>query len=540
MLPVAFGLKRDQAGLRDAALARATGGPDYGRWLSTEQIATYGAASGVAESAFEVLTQAGFAGAIDPTRGLIIGQMSVQDAEALLGVDMIVTPGDVAVVKPARAPAVPRALSTWVTEVVGLALAVPGSAVASPDSGAATAATPSAKASAPTSAGAAATPPPAPPCPAPVALTRELNDVYGLGPLQEASRGGKGVTIALLQIDQTSQRALQLFSDCFGVRIPPVTTVAVDGSDPYVFGPTAEESTLDIVAASLLAPDLEGIRSYQFNPRSSVLFPLAAAVADGLRPGGPQVISTSVGVCDQQLRREAINLSEWVLAAAAAAGMTVIASAGDTGSSACVPGTTAQSSQYPASSPMVLAVGGTEFVNAAGIRREEVWNDSPALAQAGGGSEVSSLPRPDYQRGVPGAGEGAARVVPDVAFVAAPATFGPIPVCTDDGHCVHKVVGGTSATAPGLAAAVSELADALTPGTEEPRRLGLLNPQLYALAADPATRPIFRDVTVGNNDLYQAGCCSAAVGFDPASGWGSVDFTALLEYLRTRTATAGG
>ena len=58
-------------------------------------------------------------------------------------------------------------------------------------------------------------------------------------------------------------------------------------------------------------------------------------------------------------------------------------------------------------------------------------------------------------------------------------------------------------------------------------RLGLLNPTLYALASTPATARTLWDVTQGTNDLNGVGCCTATRGYDPASGWGSIDFAAL-------------
>ena len=46
-----------------------------------------------------------------------------------------------------------------------------------------------------------------------------------------------------------------------------------------------------------------------------------------------------------------------------------------------------------------------------------------------------------------------------------------------------------------------------------------------------------RDVTAGTNDLNNVGCCTARPGHDTASGWGSVDFGAVADYL-TITVTA--
>lgn len=507
-LPVAFGLTRDAPGLAATVMARSTpGDPLFEQWLSADEIAHYGADRSAAEDVLAELTAAGFKGTLHPSGGLIVGDLSAAEARSVLGVDIVIDDtGTSKVAKPARSPEVPRQWTGTIAEVVGLTLELP------PDSAADSASTTVTDAN--------------PSCPPAPALVQTLTNYYGLGPLHSAGRGGTGVTLGILQIDQTSARALEIFEQCYGADIPPVTTVAVDTSHPAVFGPVAEESTLDIVAASLIAPNLAAIRSYQFNPRASIAFPLAAAIGDALTTNGPQIISTSIGVCELNMRPQALDLSEWLLAAGAAAGVTVIAAAGDTGSSACVPGTEEESSQYPASSAFVTGIGGTTFITGPTGLAERVWNDSPTSSQAGGGATVSRLPRPTYQRNLPGPDN---RIVPDLAFVAAPANFGPIPVCSNEGVCTIRVVGGTSATAPGVAAAVAELSDALAPGTAEPRRLGLLNPRIYTLAADPQSQSVFKDVTIGTNDLFGVGCCSATEGYDAASGWGSVDFAALLE-----------
>ena len=510
-LPVAFVLDHDLDGLRAAALAVSDpGDPSYRQWLDAGRIADdHGAAATDAEAALTTLRDAGFEGDIHPTRGAIVGSMSAAEAQDLLGVPIITEDsGQLKVARPARAPQVPRSLRDTVTAVVGLTLLHPDR---------------------PTTPGAVSGAneldcPPAP------GITAQIADYYGLDPVIAAGRGGEGVVLGLLQTDQFSARALEVFDRCYETRTAPVRTVTVDASDPAAFGPTAQESTLDIIAASLVAPNLESIVTYQFNPRSSLVFPLAAAVGDALGPDGPGVISTSIGVCERSARDEALELGEWLLASAAAAGVTVVAAAGDTGSSACAPSDTTEASQYPASSPFITAVGGTQPTRRDGrIVDQQVWNTSPVTQNAGGGSTASRFDRPPYQRDVDQPG---GRVVPDLAFVAAPATFGPIPVCEDTGRCTLEVVGGTSATAPGLAGAISEVMDGLDPDDPVPTRVGLLNPAIYRIAASPTAPQVLMDVTVGNNDLYGVGCCTAGPGFDAATGWGSVNFAGLLAELQ--------
>lgn len=518
-LPVAFALKRDAEGLFSAAMERATpAGPKFRQWLSGEQIAdAYGAPADDAARVLAEARKAGFVGTLDPTRGVISGSMTAAEAERLLGVKLRVAPlGESLLVQPESTPQVPQRWRSTVTAVLGLTLQLPGTA---------------SSAAAPAATSMTASPSRSLTCAPAPAASGLMREYYGLTPLSEAGKGGRGVRIALLQIDRTSQVALEQIRRCYGVTIPVVDTIKVDATADAVFGSDTEESTLDIAAASLVAPNLEGITTYQFNPYSTIAFPLVAAVGDALAPaGGPQIISTSIGYCRDQIDAATVATSEWALAAAAAAGITVLAAAGDTGSSACAPQDTAQASQYPASSALVTAIGGTQFTFADGaISGEVVWNATPAIRNAGGGTPESKHHRPHYQDGIGLPGN--QRVVPDVAFVAAPATFGPIPVCDAAGGCTLKSVGGTSATSPGVAGSVSEVMDAIATPDDAPFRLGLLNPTIYAMAGQPEGKSAFIDVTSGTNDLYDVGCCTAAPGFDGATGWGSMRFGEFLRLL---------
>ena len=88
--------------------------------------------------------------------------------------------------------------------------------------------------------------------------------------------------------------------------------------------------------------------------------------------------------------------------------------------------------------------------------------------------------------------------------------------------------------------------------------LGFVNPLLYSIAssnaaleAPPTAASVFLDVTTGSNDLFATkrsplGCCTAAVGYDDASGLGQVNvgnLTATAETLEpvlaSVSATAG-
>ena len=173
-------------------------------------------------------------------------------------------------------------------------------------------------------------------------------------------------------------------------------------------------------------------------------------------------------------------------------------------------------------------MGGTEFTDGAARGEEQVWNSG---RQAGGGSTASRETRPFYQRGRP---DGEQRVVPDVAYVAAPGALGPIPVCDLADVCSLVRIGGTSATAPAFAAALADIAAALPDSAGRPSRLGLVNPTIYAAATKAGGSQFTLDITAGDNDIYDVGCCTAAVGYDSASGWGAVRFDALLARYRAQ------
>src|SRR5262249_52440762 len=135
---------------------------------------------------------------------------------------------------------------------------------------------------------------------------------------------------------------------------------------------------------------------------------------------------------------------------AAALGVTITVASGDDGSSDGTNGTVAD---FPASSPHVLACGGTElFANGNTISEENVWNDGAQGGSTGGGFSTT-FPTPSWQTSALPAGS-TGRGVPDVSGDASPNTGYTIVV---DGQ--QQVIGGTSAVAPlyaGLIALVNQ------------------------------------------------------------------------------------
>jgi subtilase family serine protease len=214
--------------------------------------------------------------------------------------------------------------------------------------------------------------------------------------------------------------------------------------------------------------------------------------------------------------------------------VTVFAASGDSGAYDCQRVDLAYhglSVDWPAASSNVVAVGGTRLdVNGDGsYRGETAWEDQ-LTAAGGGGGVTRGDARPSWQAG-PGVISGLSnghRQLPDVSADADPGT--PWSVFS---RGQLREAGGTSAAAPFWAASMLLIDQyALSQGV---RRLGYVNPLLYAMAGSRQPFAPFHDVTVGSNRYYAAG-----PRWDAATGLGSPDVfnlaRDLVAYLRLHPA----
>ena len=179
---------------------------------------------------------------------------------------------------------------------------------------------------------------------------------------------------------------------------------------------------------------------------------------------------------------------------------------------------------FPASSPFVLACGGTHVIDASEANlREEAWHPTPNVGTGGGVSRY--FPLPSYQRGIvkqsavnPDGGTG--RGVPDVAANAARESGYRVLVDNQwyPDADAHRPPGwGTSAAAPLWAGLIALLNQSLN------TRLGFVNPLLYEVAA---SSDAFNDVTLGDNGDYRC-----ARGWDACTGLGTPNGQNLLKAL---------
>ena len=315
---------------------------------------------------------------------------------------------------------------------------------------------------------------------------------------------------------------------------PTVKVIAVDGvsTDPAADPDSTGEVMLDVDVAGALAGGAKIAVYFSTFDEKGLIDCLSAVLNDAAND--PSVLSISWGWAENQpfnadgviWSPAAIDHCNASLLAAAHLGITVCVSTGDDGSEAQLQDGRAHVN-FPATSPFVLAVGGTTLHARSSSQggqaiNEVVWNDGPGSGTGGGVSDIT--PVPSWQTGKvpksinPGHFDG--RAIPDVAANADPAT----------GYLVMsggkmQIVGGTSASAPLWASLIVRINALLG------KRVGNFNALLYSKLG-PAG--VCRDITVGDNDTdgLLNGNFKAGSGWDACTGWGAPDGQKLLQALK--------
>lgn len=380
----------------------------------------------------------------------------------------------------------------------------------------------------------------------------QMEAAYNMGALYHHGLTGKGKTIVLVDSygSPTIRADLATFDKAFHLPAPPHFTIIQPAGKVPPFNSAnstmvgwAEETSLDVEYSHTMAPganlllvetpvaETEGVvglpqivtaENYVINHKLGDVISQSFAATEGTFPNRASLMN---------LRSAYIN--------AKAHDVTVLGSTGDAGSTdySNQAGTllyTHRAIAWPASDPLVTAVGGTQLhlsSTGAHLLPDNVWNDTNLLGSpaAGSGGVSEYFSRPAYQNSVAKV-VGKHRGVPDVAMSAA----------VDGGALVYLgfikpagyyIFGGTSEASP-LFAGVVAVADQAA-GHD----LGFLNPTLYALASHGAKGIV--GVTTGNNTVtfsqsgktYTVPGYLAAAPYSLAAGLGTVNGTNLVREL---------
>ncbi len=422
----------------------------------------------------------------------------------------------------------------------------------------------------------------------------DIATAYDITPLYNASVTGSGQSITVVGQSAIDTSDIEAFETAAGLPTKDPNQYLVPGSgDPTVQADGDEfESDVDIEWSGAIAKGASINFVYSGGDTNYSAFDAINYAVDN-QIG--TIISSSYGLCEADLNGYSLESS---LEQGTAQGQTIMAAAGDQGSTDCNayqgPGSgtltaadTALAVDYPASSQYVTGLGGTEIdqsnanystpgggywqsnsgstdlVNSVlKYIPEVVWNDDDSqygLSASGGGAS-SLFTKPSWQTGVPGIPSDGQRDVPDLALYGSP-NFPGYLVCSSDSSqwtsgqvssCSTgfedtttgflTAAGGTSFDAPIFSGMLALINQKQGYGTGQ----GLINKTLYTLAANSGTYgSAFHDITKGNNDCSagstwcgtQTSGFSAGAGYDQVSGLGSVDLNNLATAWPANTST---
>lgn len=397
--------------------------------------------------------------------------------------------------------------------------------------------------------------------------------IYNSKALYNASTpiNGTGVTICIVgRANITTPADPATFRSDFGLSVNP-PTIFYNGTKPAINDGEATEALLDMEWSGATAPGA-AVKYISTKSGTSDGVDLSATyiVNHQSTVGSPayhvSVMSTSFGSCEANMGSTELAFYNNLWSQAATEGISSFVSTGDSGAAGCDGGSATTGTGLGisglASTPYNTAVGGTSFreggnyatywsttntnyASALGYIPETVWNESSGTTApdgtagsglwSGSGGVSTTYAKPSWQV-APGVPADAHRDIPDISLNAS-SYDGPLIVQTPNGGAVGiYIVGGTSASSPafaGLAALVVQKTGA---------NQGNINPRLYQLAkaqyTGAGTLTAFHDTTTGNNSVPGVTGYSAGVGYDMASGLGSVDAAQLVNNWVDTTAPA--
>jgi len=318
------------------------------------------------------------------------------------------------------------------------------------------------------------------------------------------------------------------------------------GRDDGHQGDAGEEERADADGLQGEAPDLNNIWTY-VAPSSGSMAGILDSMLARRKSEKLTIISDSWGSCEAAELPSSQAATDQELQIAAVAGLSFFAASGDSGSADCERfGLSNFLVDDPADQPYATGVGGTNLNP--GVS-ETVWGGHGSSAGGGGGGVSEWFTKPTWQKGPGVIRSGLSskkkcggktrycREVPDVAFDADPQT-GYVIHCTVASCSTSgggwNIIGGTSAAAPLMAAFTAD-ANEFSKNSGG-HRMGFANPFLYhEFAVHPS---MFRDITVGTNNINGGSTYQAATGYDMASGLGSVDANVMASRLSSYTHVA--
>jgi subtilase family serine protease len=409
-----------------------------------------------------------------------------------------------------------------------------------------------------------------------------IQSAYNVGPLYAHGWNGRGITIAIVDSygSDTMAHDLHVFDQAFGLQpmcgeegvtctagMPKFSEFSLQGSPATNAPPsTSKAPGLENKAAWALEVALDVETSHAIAPGANILL-VHTPTAETLGVQGfPQMMMAEDYVVTHHLANvisqsfasaedafgssQSLENLRYAYKDAQANNVTVLGSSGDGGTANARKSPVSQGGslipfptvEWPASDPLVTGVGGTYLctdpfattnqprtkdpIPGVGAKCGNAFNPGGIFAEvawtfAGGGfSHVFA--KPSYQNVLPAGSSftGTTRGVPDVAFQASSATGALVYLSLPPDGTSSNVnntgwydIGGTSLSCPQWAGLVA-IADQINGGG-----LGLINPALYKIGANPARYAAdFFDVASGNTNQGDP----SVPGYPSTTGWDAV------------------
>jgi subtilase family serine protease len=312
--------------------------------------------------------------------------------------------------------------------------------------------------------------------------------------------------------------------------LPPVPVTIVNAGIPSPDTSGADEWDLDTQTSTGIAQQVKAL--YLYVATSLTDSDIGLAINKAVSQNKVKAFNMSFGECEIFPYIDgAMLLDDEMFGEAALQGMTPFASSDDNGS-ACpvlptngVPLSGPPTVSYPASSPYVIAVGGTNL-----LTNTNFTYDYETAWEAGGGG-ISGFETSPFWQTYTGSGsadivpsaEAGQRGVPDVAMCAGGTGLA---ICSANVYVdgTTELVGGTSLSSPLSVGSWARIESAHS------NKLAFAGPLIYQLAngAPTLTSPYFNDVILGSN-----GYGMALPGWDYTTGLGSWDIYVVNQHIPT-------
>lgn len=240
-----------------------------------------------------------------------------------------------------------------------------------------------------------------------------IYNIQGLYSATPAAIDGTGQSIAVIGVSNINLQDVRDFRTVMGLPSND-PTIIIDGSDPGIRTNGSElEAALDVEWSGAVAKNaqIHFVIAESTNDASGLLLAILHVIDSNSDP----VMSLSFGTCESGLGTNGNNTFNNLWTQAAAQGITVVVSSGDTGSAGCEdqnipapnPATTGLQVSGFASTPFNVAVGGTDFNDhgnqttyfnttnnakqgsAKGYIPEITWNDSCTNSAFGSNPEAN-------------------------------------------------------------------------------------------------------------------------------------------------------